>query len=118
MNNFVKGTNTLSISIPYWGVEEFCGYVPKTTFWQDFSIADAFGAPAVIDTYERAFAEWKTDYIYFTELVMVLNHKIWQHYETNNDLATVYNKLWDKANCYAKKHFKGEEGEYYYQVTD
>lgn len=118
MNNFVKGTNTLSIYIPYWGVEEFCGYVPKTTFWQDFSIADVFGAPAVIDTYKRAFSEWKNDYIYLTELVMVLNHKIWHHYQTNYALAIVYNKLWENAHCYAKTHLKGAEMKYYIQTTD
>lgn len=35
------------------------GYTCKTTFWMDFSIADRFGAAAVKDTFNRAFAEWK-----------------------------------------------------------
>ena len=48
-------------------------YEPKTTFWMDFSIADRFGANAIKDTYNRAFKEWKTNYIYLTELVIVLN---------------------------------------------
>ena len=26
-----------------WNIEEFCGYKPITTFWDDFSIADVFG---------------------------------------------------------------------------
>ena len=30
------------------------GYEPITTFWDDFSIADVFGASAVKDTYKRA----------------------------------------------------------------
>lgn len=34
----------------------------STTFWSDFSIADAFGVNAVKDTYKRAFKEWKDDY--------------------------------------------------------
>lgn len=54
------------------------GYQPKTTFWMDFSIADKFGIAAIKDTYDRAFKEWKTNHVYLTELVMVLNHKIWQ----------------------------------------
>ena len=33
-----------------------------TTFWEDFSIADAFGEDAIRDTYSRAFGEWKTNY--------------------------------------------------------
>ena len=61
-----------------WNIEEMTGYHPLTTFWQDFSIADSFGMDAVKDTYQRAFSEWRTDYTYLTELVMVLNWKIWQ----------------------------------------
>ena len=51
------------------------------TFWMDFSIADRFGVKAVKDTYHRAFKAWKHDYRYLTDLVIVLNHKIWQHYD-------------------------------------
>lgn len=51
-----------------WNIEAETGYKPKTTFWQDFSIADRFGADAVKDTFNRAFAEWKTDHVYLTEL--------------------------------------------------
>ena len=49
------------------------GYTPQTTFWEDFSIADPFGLEAVQDTFNRAFEEWKSDHIYLTELVLVLN---------------------------------------------
>ena len=94
------------------------GYEMKTTFWQDFSIADAFGISAVKDTYNRAFNGWKEDYIYLTELVMVLNWKIWQHYEKNEQLARVYNDLWEQADEYACEHLKGEEAEYFFRVTD
>ena len=59
-------------------------YELLTTFWDDFSIADRFGVSAVRDTFNRAFAEWKEDYQYLTELILVLNHKIWQHYEKRN----------------------------------
>ena len=39
------------------------GYEEKTTFAMDFDIADRFGASAVKDTFNRAFNEWKSDYI-------------------------------------------------------
>lgn len=90
----------------------------KTTFWMDFSIADRFGISAVKDTFNRAFKEWKGNYIYLTELVMVLNHKIWEHYEHNEPLARVYNDLWEKADNYACEHLKGEELSYFYRTTD
>lgn len=94
------------------------GYKVITTFWQDFSIADVFGADAVQDTYNRAFEEWKGNYKYLTELVMVLNHKIWQHYGKNDTLATLYNDLWLKADEYAHENLKGDELLYFYRVTD
>lgn len=90
----------------------------STTFWSDFSIADAFGIAAVKDTYNRAFEEWKHDYRYLTDLVMVLNHKIWEWYEKNEPLARVYNDLWDQAAAYALDNLKGEELSYYLEVTD
>ena len=31
----------------------------KTTFWEDFSIAERFGLSAIQDTFDRAFKEWK-----------------------------------------------------------
>ena len=89
-----------------------------TTFWTDFSIADAFGIEAVKDTYNRAFAEWKSNYKYLTDLVMVLNHKIWQWYDKKHELAELYNDLWDKTAQYALDHLKGEELSYYLEVTD
>lgn len=94
------------------------GYEPKTTFWMDFSIADKFGIEAIVDTYNHAFKEWHTDHIYLTELVMVLNHKIWQWYEKNDTIASVYDKLWRKADEWAQENLHGKELQYFYEVTD
>lgn len=94
------------------------GYTPQTTFWEDFSIADPFGLEAVQDTFNRAFEEWKSDHIYLTELVLVLNWKIWQHYESNEALARLYNTLWETADAYACDNLEGEELAYFYRTTD
>lgn len=94
------------------------GYETITTFYEDFTIADAFGVSAIRDTYKRAFEEWKHDYKYLTELVMVLNWKIWVHYETNRAYAEVYNELWGKADEYACENLHGEEAAYFFRVTD
>lgn len=87
------------------------GYDRITTFWEDFSIADKYGVAGVKDTYKRAFSEWKDDYKFFTELTLVLNHKIWQHYDSNRELAALYDRLWREADEYAMNNFKGEEWE-------
>lgn len=91
----------------------------STTFWSDFSIADAFGVKAIKDTYKRAFKEWKDDYKYLTDLVIVLNHKCWQHYEKGNtEYSQLYEKLYYEAHDYALDNLKGEELSYYLRVTD
>lgn len=109
-------------------------YEPKTTFMTDFSIAERFGQLEVKDTYSRAFREWNTDVEYYTELVMVLNHKIWMHWErremaektTKNEsavkyheaMARLYDSLWKQADAYGSEHFKGADAEYYYRTLD
>lgn len=102
-----------------WDIEATTGYKLKTTFWDDFSIADKFGINAIKDTYKRAFAEWKTNYVYLTELVLVLNHKAWEHYTNGNEsFAQLYNELWQNCNIYAHHNLKGEELSYFYTTTD
>ena len=98
---------------------ENCGYETKTTFWSDFSIADKVGSCAVMDTFERAMKDWKNNYIYLTELVLVLNHKIWFWYSENRkNLAALYNDLWKQADSYACENLKGDELSYFYSTTD
>ena len=94
------------------------GYEMTTTFWDDFTIADCFGADAIKDTFRRAFREWRHDYVFLTELVIVLNHKIWQHYQKNDAYAELYDELWSKADDYACTHLRGEELSFFYQITD
>ncbi len=77
-----------------------------------------FGIEAIVDTFNRAFKEWQTNHIYLTELVMVLNHKIWQWYEKNDTIARVYDKLWRKADEWAQENLHGKELQYFYEVTD
>ena len=94
------------------------GYETMTTFWEDFSIADRFGISAIEDTYVRAFGEWRFNYRYLTELVLVLNWKIWQHHEKNDDFAKLYNELWLKTDEYANSTLQGKELEYFFRITD
>lgn len=101
-----------------WNIKEMTGYEPLTTFYTDFSIADNFGIAAIKDTYKRAFKGWKHDYKYLTELYMVLNWKIWEHYETNTEFAAVYDMLWRKLGNWCDKNFNKEELSYFYRITD
>lgn len=106
------------MKIKNWNIEAITGYKPMTTFYMDFSIADNFGANAILDTYKRAFREWKNNYKYLTELAMVLNWKIHEHYEKNNRYAEIYNNLWLELNDYVVENLKDDELSYYYNITD
>lgn len=102
-----------------WNIEAMTGYKPKTTLYMDFSIADAFGPEAIRDTYKRAMKDLKSQFEYLTELVMVLNWKLWQHYDEGNmQYAKLYDELYHTADEYACTHLKGAELTYFYRTTD
>ena len=84
-----------------WNIEAMTGYKPISTFYMDFSIADHFGVAGIKDTYKRAVAGWKNDYKMLTELVMVLNWKIFEHFESNPKYAQLYQDLYMELNDWA-----------------
>lgn len=115
--------------IPKWNITEMTGYEPKTTFWDDFSIADKFGLDAIQDTYKKAMKEWSKDYIYMTELAMVLNWKCWEHYHRSRNelkpfrddhaqLSKWYSDQYYKMLDWADKHLKKNELVYFYDTLD
>lgn len=89
----------------------------SSTFWDDFTIADAFGVAAVQDTFNRAFRSWKSDYKYVTELAVVMNKKCWFWYGRRDDLGIIYHDLYFKVRDFASR-YKGEAAEHYFKVTD
>ena len=90
----------------------------ETTFYRDFSIAERFGDSSIEDTFNRAFNGWKSNCKYLTELVIVLNHKIFDWAPRNEARGRLYEKLWRKAAAYAEGNLKGDELNYYYRKTD
>ena len=96
------------------------GYGKKrhTTFYSDFSIADEYGEKEIVDTLKRAKKNWKNNVQYMAELVVVLNHKIWEYHQTNDKLGCLYDKLWRETDAYCRKHFKGEDLSFYFNYID
>lgn len=95
-----------------------CGYKTFTTFYGDLTIAEMDGPDGVRETYARVNKEWRHDYRYYTEFVLALNHKIWEHYKTNEPLAKVYNELWTEADAWVANNWDGEAYQHYFDVTD
>lgn len=94
------------------------GYEMKTTFWEDFTIADAFGVSAIEDTYKRAFNGWKHDYVYITELSLVLNWKMFQWYEKDDSKYQIYYDLYTKLDAWCMDNLRNSELIYYIDTTD
>ena len=94
------------------------GYEMKTTFWEDFTIADAFGVSAIEDTYKRAFNGWKHDYIYLTELSLVLNWKMFQWHEKDDSKYQIYYNLYTKLDAWCMDNLINSELIYYIDTTD
>ena len=95
------------------------GYEGKTAFWDDFTCAENYSESDVRNTYKRAFAECKTDYKYMTELVLVLNWKIWEHFNAGRtEISRVYDELWRKASGWCVKNLRGDELSYYLRTVD
>ena len=105
-------------TIKVWNIEAMTGYKPRTTFYEGFSIADNFGSSAVRDTYCRAFNAWQNNIEYMTELVMVLNWKIWENHSGKYMLAEIYEELWRKAEEWVLDHFDGDDLQYFLRTTD
>ncbi len=94
-------------------------YNNRTTFGQDFHIANMFGIDAVKDTFNRAFTEWKNDIVYLTELALVMNAYCWQLYQKNDELSGLYSDYYYQCRDYAySEAFNEHEQHYYFRCTD
>lgn len=118
--------------LPEWSMAKEIGYKPKTTFWDDFSIAELYGEPSpiegIIDTAQRAFREWKHDVVYITELSLVLNHKgfFWHNVGVDHgedeehklflNIRDAYMELWRQLHDWVHDNLKGDDFEYYFQT--
>lgn len=107
-----------------WNIKAITGYKPITSFYRDFSIAELYGSSAIEDTFNRAFEEWKDNFKYLTELVMVLNWKIHEHFSNieydkrADEFCDIYTRLWSETDKYAQDNLEGNELRYFYQTTD
>ena len=99
--------------------ESLCGYTQRTTFWDDFTIAERNGIPAIKETYRNAFNSWKTDVVFITELVLVLNWKMLYMDERHmTEKSVMYYKCWVELSNWCERHLEAGAYEYFLNVTD
>ena len=93
----------------------------STTFCRDFMMAEVYGVAAIRNTFNRAFAGWKSHYKYLTELAMTLYHRLffWHAVAGEDDERTkLYNELWQRADEWGYNNLKGNELNFFLAVLD
>jgi len=118
-------------------IADLNGYKRLYTFYSDFSIAEfckrLMGEKNAIEqAYKEVVASWGSNIKAMTEVVMVLNHKMWAFFdgkgfepqrfgmtkEVANEYAKIYEHLYLKADEFVRRNFDGEDLSYYYEITD
>ena len=84
-----------------------------------FNIADKVGTQSVKETFKRAFENWKNNPVLMTELTIVLNHKLWEHFQKKDkEFAQTYSELWKECDDWCCHHLQGADLDYFYQTAN
>ena len=112
-------TKTVSkILLEKLALEKMLDYKFESTFWEEFSIAEDYGAEGVKEHYEVVFDQWKDNLKFLTELVLVLNIKIFLWYGVDDTIGLTYDQLWKETDGYALETLKGNDLHYYLSTLD
>ena len=101
------------MAIKDWKIEFLTGYKPNANFYVEFSMAEPFGLSAIANVYDRLFLKSKDDYILITELAMVVNWKIYEHYDKEKWMFKLYQSVWDQLDSYCRHNLKDDKLDYY-----
>ena len=112
-------TKTMSkILLEKLALEKMLDYKFESTFWEEFSIAEDYGAEGVKEHYDLVFEQWKDNLKFLTELVLVLNLKIFLWYGVDDTIGLTYDQLWKETDGYALETLKGDDLHYYLSTLD
>ena len=92
-------------------MEKMLDYKFESTFWEEFSIAENYGRDAVKKHYDLVFSQWKDNIKFLTELVLVLNLKLFIWFK-------MYEDLYVDADAYVLCTFEGDDLYYYLHTLD
>lgn len=110
---------TLSkILLEKMALEKMLDFKFESTFWEEFSIAEDYGSEGIKEHYDLVFTQWKDNLKYLTELVIVLNIKIFIWYGVDDSIGLTYDQLWKETDSYALDTLKGDSLHYYLSTTD
>ena len=95
----------------------------KETFWFEFDMAELYGEENIRELAAAAFDKWKVEPVILTDLVMVINHKSWDHYDKRNDklsslYADLYYEYYEKAINYLESKGNEDDLNYFFRTLD
>lgn len=95
----------------------------ESVFWEAFDNADETGKKTITAIAGILFERWKDEVHELTDLVMVINHKCWEHYRNgNDDLSSFYGDLYyeyyEKTINYMEKKGMDSELTYFIRTLD
>lgn len=100
-------------------VERTTGFRMQADFYQELSIIENFwgeeGVREVVNNYISILIE---DVYLYTELVFILNWKLWHHMEDNTQYVELYNALYRNAYIKGLMFYKGAEASYFVSTLD
>lgn len=97
---------------------------PSTLFWSDFTVAEVLGKKALEDTWTKVGDINKLQPAVLTELIVVLNHKLWQFHDMgrmSSPMYDLYEKWYNQARKRAVSPSNGwsqEDRDHFFYVTD
>ena len=112
-------TKSLSkILLEKLALEKMLDFKFESSFWEEFSIAEEFGPEGIHHHYDIVFEQYKDNLKYLTELVLVLNLKIFLWYGVDDTIGLTYDQLWKETDGYALNTLKGDDLHYYLHTLD
>lgn len=86
----------------------------ENIFLQDFKNAERNGIDAIKYTFKKLFEENKTNYVYLTDLAIILNERSKKYKIVNTRFSKLYNKLYEELNDYVVQTLKDKKLDYYF----
>lgn len=95
----------------------------KDTFWRAFDEAEEAGRATVIEIASILYQRWRNNIEELTDLVMVINHKSWDHHYNGNDdmcnlYADLYYEYYEKAIQYLEDNGREKDITYFVRTLD
>lgn len=102
-------------------LKELTGRERISTFYADLSLAEYLGLNSVLDTCINVCKNWKDNVEMFSEFVLAVNWKAWEHAARNNDnWAQAYSELYYTIDELAGEYYADDEekADYYFRYLD